>query len=130
MKTTRTSNRDAATFVAQRKPFVSHTKSLRGEVGRPSDSGKLPDRFLTGKFWHAQYVVYSYRTPIAYLHAGVWYVPNVRYSITTSHHHGNVMYGIRMSGLPVYELDPQNYRNTQRVPASTGAPSGYYGMTA
>ena len=36
------------------------------------------------------YVVWSYRTPIAWYTNGKWVKPNVRYSTTTSKHQGKV----------------------------------------
>ena len=35
-------------------------------------------------------VIYSYGTPIAWLDAGAWVVPDVRYSVTTGRHQGQL----------------------------------------
>ena len=35
-------------------------------------------------------VIYSYGTPIAWLDAGAWIVPDVSYSVTTSHHQSHL----------------------------------------
>lgn len=51
--------------------------------------GHLPDRLRKVVMERADsitQVIYSYSTPIAWLDAGEWIVPNVRYSITTGKH--------------------------------------------
>ena len=35
-------------------------------------------------------VIYSYGTPIAWLDAGAWIIPDVRYSVTTARHQGQL----------------------------------------
>lgn len=54
------------------------------------DKGQLPVAYWSELTTAAQaddfYVVRSYITPIAWFANGVWYVPNVRYSVTTSRH--------------------------------------------
>lgn len=49
-----------------------------GEILRTRDEDKL------------EYVVYSYRTPIAWYGRDKWTIPAVRYSVTTSNHQGVV----------------------------------------
>ena len=44
----------------------------------------LRERFRQGAVVR---VIYSYGTPIAWLDAGAWIIPNVRYSATTSNQH-------------------------------------------
>ena len=49
--------------------------------------GRLPlglVRILLERSDSVVQVIYSYSTPIAWLDAGAWIVPNVRYSVTTS----------------------------------------------
>lgn len=73
-------------FVASRRPFRGSNMSGRtGFVGR----GQLPQAYVAA-FEEAMttasdfYVVQSYETPIAWFANGQWWVPNVRYSPTTS----------------------------------------------
>lgn len=47
-------------------------------------------------------VIYSYGTPIAWLDAGAWIIPDVRYSVTTGRHQG---YLWRLSGLVLVPAD-------------------------
>ena len=52
--------------------------------------GYLPERLSEIVNLHRDeitQVIYSYRTPIAWLHRGVWVVPAVSYSMTTSAKH-------------------------------------------
>src|SRR5687768_2943852 len=39
---------------------------------------------------HADYVVYSYDTPIAWLTYGMWHMPDKKYSVSTSKHQGKI----------------------------------------
>jgi len=53
-------------------------------------TGHLPSRLaaiLRARSAHIAQVIYSYSTPIAWLDNGVWIVPNVTYSATTSSKH-------------------------------------------
>lgn len=49
----------------------------------------LRERFRQGAVVQ---VIYSYGTPIAWLDAGAWIIPNVRYSATTSAKHQSQLY--------------------------------------
>ena len=49
----------------------------------------LRERFRQGAVVQ---VIYSYGTPIAWLDAGAWIIPNVRYSATTSTKHQSQLY--------------------------------------
>ena len=49
----------------------------------------LRERFRQGAVVQ---VIYSYSTPIAWLDAGAWIIPNVRYSATTSTKHQSQLY--------------------------------------
>ena len=49
----------------------------------------LDERFRQGA---VPQVIYSYSTPIAWLDAGAWIIPNVRYSATTSSKHQSQLY--------------------------------------
>lgn len=84
--------RTVHTFVADRVAFNCNgtlTGNAAREFGMPY-SGRLPAAFHSefDKAMGAKdaYVVYSYGTPIAWFANSVWYVPNVRYSATTSRH--------------------------------------------
>ena len=53
--------------------------------------GHLPHRLaqiLSERADSIVQVIYSYGTPIAWLDAGAWVVPDVRYSVTTGKHQG------------------------------------------
>lgn len=59
-----------------------------------AESGKLPDHYVES-FSHASYAVYSYETPIAWFNEdGVWIMPDVKYSVTTSKHQGRIFTAI------------------------------------
>lgn len=60
------------------------------KVGAPNTHGWLPSRLsavLCERRRHITQVIYSYRTPIAWLDDGTWVVPDVRYSVMTSTQH-------------------------------------------
>ena len=65
-----------AGFTGYGAPYVGHLPRKLTEI--------LDERFRQGAV--AQ-VIYSYSTPIAWLDAGAWIIPNVRYSATTSSKH-------------------------------------------
>jgi hypothetical protein len=75
--------------IADRTPFVSASMSgkLHSDWHGVSLGSLSPDdrpSDVSGPV----YVVYSYRTPIAWYAAGKWTVPATRYSMTTSNHQG------------------------------------------
>lgn len=62
-------------------------------VNRPYWSGELPyklEKVYFARKHHISTVIYSYSTPIAWYDAEFekWFVPDVRYSVTTSKHQG------------------------------------------
>jgi hypothetical protein len=87
-------NRDAKNCVAQCKPFTNSTKSFSGQLKQYSIVwfGRLPMEWcrelseLSKSATGCVYVVWSYGTPIAWFYGGVWSVPDVKYSVTTSRH--------------------------------------------
>jgi hypothetical protein len=93
MTTTRTSNQKAGDLIADRVGFTGN--NLYGVV-QPFDSvvyqtGQLPIEFeqqlrLDKPF----YIVYSYTTPIAWVSDKGWFIPEVKYSVTTSKHQNYV----------------------------------------
>lgn len=80
--------------LSELRPFVTHG-AFKG-VARPNRErsgityGQLPRQYwddVTG----ADYVVYSYLTPIAWhMPNGQWVMPDVRYSVTTSKHQSKI----------------------------------------
>lgn len=105
----------ASTAIERREPFNTYgAMSARERLsttppgpaympgamdGLPWGAGEMPKRWAN--VWHAQrksggvtYVVMSYETPIAWEHDGVWYRPNVTYSVTTSKHQGKCPLGV------------------------------------
>lgn len=78
----------AGHYIANRLNFTCN-ETLTGGYFK-TGTGQLPEDRKNG-FLRAQdaddfYAVYSYVTPIAWYAHGVWTVPNVRYSQTTSRH--------------------------------------------
>jgi hypothetical protein len=75
--------------LARRESFTT-SGALRG-LERPSTValGRLPREWHTSAL-RADYVVYSYGTPIAWHGPSGWVMPDERYSMTTSHHQGRI----------------------------------------
>lgn len=93
--------RDVPALVAGRRPFEGNSMSARRVKAHPSGydvgyTGLLPTpeepRYQDDLRKHGKlYVVYSYDTPIAWGPLdGDLYVPDVKYSMTTSKHQGIV----------------------------------------
>lgn len=86
----------------QRQRFarlVSESQSFKAAAmsGRPGSAdtlGQLPAEFRALGVGSADYVIYSYETPIAWRIDGDWTVPDVRYSATTSRHQSLVRFFI------------------------------------
>lgn len=80
--------------IPNREEFTTSTGSLRG-TKRYEGLGQLwvyrDDLYHNG----AEYFVYSYATPIAWYRGGVWCVPDVKYSNTTTRHQGQVRMALR-----------------------------------
>lgn len=80
-------------LVGEPQEFNPDSATLRGRKGAPVSFGMLP-RGEHGGIWNAaagaDYVIYSYATPVAWRSAGTWHVPPFRYSVTTSKHVGRV----------------------------------------
>lgn len=99
MQTTRErhSLRTVHDAIARRVDFDCNG-TLRGIVGAHEGMGRLPEhwhsRFMAAVAHDDLYTVYSYATPIAWFANGVWTVPEVRYSQTTSRHKSAVRKGI------------------------------------
>lgn len=89
--------------VDSQTPFRTNTGTVRGykypnagdESGYPP-MGRLPEehqkelKILIDKEM-IRFIIYSFGTPIAWVHySGEWTVPDVRYSVTTTHHQGVV----------------------------------------
>jgi len=69
----------------------------RNERHGAMNLGRLP-RDLDATARDADYVVYSYATPIAWRTQGQWHTPDVKYSVTTSRHQSKIFTAIE--GLP------------------------------
>ena len=92
MTTTRTSNTKAGDYIANRIAFTGN--NLYGVVV-PYDghiqSGQLPQEFRDQlKLDQPDFIVYSYGTPIAWHSNSGWFMPNCKYSVTTSKHQNYV----------------------------------------
>jgi len=93
MTTTRTSNTKAGDYIANRIAFTGN--NLYGVV-QSFDSvvyqtGRLPQDFETQlRLDRPSYIVYSYGTPIAWHSNSGWFMPNCKYSVTTSKHQNYV----------------------------------------
>lgn len=91
------SNSDAARAIARRDDFETHTGNLSGRAhtpGRYVYTGQLP-RGYAETVSAADYIVFSYATPIAWHLPDGWVIPPVSYSVTTSRHQGVAKYGAR-----------------------------------
>jgi hypothetical protein len=92
MTTTRTSNTKAGDLIADRVAFTGN--NLYGVV-TPYDGhiqcGRLPEEFCDQlKLDQPDFVVYSYATPIAWHCDKGWFIPDAKYSTTTSKHQNYV----------------------------------------
>jgi hypothetical protein len=93
MTTTRTSNQKAGDLIASRIAFTGN--NLYGVLGSLDsviyDTGRLPDEYEQQlRLDQPDYIVYSYGTPIAWHSNSGWFMPNCKYSVTTSKHQGYV----------------------------------------
>ena len=93
MTTTRTSNQKAGDLIASRVGFTGN--NLYGFVTSYGSTvyeyGMLP-QYLHDQLKSDQpdYIVYSYGTPIAWHSDKGWFIPNIKYSVTTSKHQNYV----------------------------------------
>lgn len=85
--------------VLRREAFTCRGRSLRG---RPYDCNTGLMSVSNIALYREQknsdgidYTIMSYDTPIAWLTGGKWYMPQDRYSTTTSRHQGMVRYVLR-----------------------------------
>ena len=87
-------NSDAPDYIRERRDFQNTTGSLYARTATD-----VLDGYLTGYLPHEErdrlraaiaerptYIVYSYNTPIGWMEAEGWHIPEVRYSSTTSRH--------------------------------------------
>lgn len=92
---------DAEEMIASREPFrlkgPKNPPTLWATGEAPSYLGHLPPEFSEG-IENAEYVVMSYRTPIAWVTEGEIILPDVGYSLTTGQHQ---MLAMKAFGLPV-----------------------------
>lgn len=110
------SNTRAEGFIADELEFTNSDATLSGRQGGASDFGSLPDRYRVSAR-AARYVVYSYRTPIGWKDDdGMWTVPDVGYSSTTSQHQYIVKAAWGIKSFPG--------RGRETVPSGTGPRSG------
>jgi hypothetical protein len=127
-KPKRVTNIEAVDRIAAREPFRNATESFRGVTETPGGftyyTGYLPPEFKEG-LEQASYAVYSYNTPIAWYADGRWYVPEVKYSITTSMHQSRTRWGIVKSGDEATFLGEPDERKKARRSASTGGSWGH-----
>lgn len=82
-----------ATAIRDREPFTTHGALAAGRL-RHFGSGQLRgddlDRWFDD-YEDLDYVVYSYATPIAWHTTSTgWYRVKAKFSMTTSHHQGNL----------------------------------------
>lgn len=93
MTTTRVANRDAERLIRNLQPFTGSnfhgTTSFEG-YGRMDRS--LGHAFAVES---ADYIVYSYATPIAWHLAGSWVMPHTKFSVTTTRHQSYVRRAIQ-----------------------------------
>jgi hypothetical protein len=87
--------------VDAQEPFRTTAGSVKGYIF-PQNTielppmGRLPEEYqkqlkMQIESGLVKFMIYSYGTPIAWvLYSGTWIVPDVSYSVTTSHHQGIV----------------------------------------
>jgi len=91
-----TNRRTAVAAIAAREDFSNAGKTFSGKNHTNHTAayfGQLPSNFwpaLDAALDAGTYVIYSYRTPIAWTTADGWVMPAVKYSATTSQHQGIV----------------------------------------
>jgi hypothetical protein len=88
----RTSNSKSLDYIANRIAFEG--SNLAGYLWPLCDDftpslGRLSADYLND-LRGAEYVVYSYGTPIAWFKNGDWNIPAIKYSVTTSKHQNYV----------------------------------------
>ncbi len=107
---------DAEEMIAERRPFrlkgQTDPPTLWATTEAPSFLGSLPREF-SETIADAEYVVMSYRTPIAWVIDGEPLAPDVGYSLTTGQHQM-----IARKALGLRQQFPA--RGRQFVPAGTG----------
>lgn len=81
--------------IAAGEPFSNSSGSFRGGPGQLAYPGRLSQVDWERGAAKADYVVWSYSTPIAWRTNGVWVTPAVKYSPTTSQHQGQAFTAIR-----------------------------------
>ena len=80
----RTSNRNAGRYIAAREPFEgSNFRGVSSFEGYGRMNRSLGHALAVE---NADYVVYSYATPIAWHVSGSWVVPLEKFSVTTTRH--------------------------------------------
>lgn len=89
MSLTKTSNKNAVDLIRDRiafsgSNFMAIYSSLAPDCFEPS-YGMLPATSIPDLIG-ADYIVYSYATPIAWYRNGLWHVPAYKYSQSTSRH--------------------------------------------
>ena len=143
----RVSNRNAVPLIAKREPFTNATKREGPHVvgrARPTSfhgesefkgRGHLPEQFLCASLLAADYVVYSYDTPIAWFHDGTWHYASVAYSPTTSEHQHLVRFALRNENVIYHGGDWREvpgagrfWDGSPKINASTGTPAHYFGF--
>jgi hypothetical protein len=93
MTTTRTSNTKAGNLIVDRVAFTGN--NLYGVVTSYNTTvhelGRLPQEFRDQlKLDQPDFIVYSYGTPIAWHCDKGWFIPDTKYSVTTSKHQNYV----------------------------------------
>lgn len=85
--------RDAHEYIAVRADFTAGSMHGHNAV-TAIRTGELPAQYhqaLNDALLRADtFVVMSYETPIAWFSAGLWFMPDVGYSVTTSKHQAQV----------------------------------------
>lgn len=96
--THRISLKQVTDHVANRVEFNANN-TLRGTHSQFVDFGRLPlqyrDQFAHDSQAADFFVVLSYSTPIAWFARGVWFMPDVKYSVTTSKQANYVRRGMK-----------------------------------
>lgn len=85
----RTDFRKLSEYLARQADWHMGSMWATSNIKAYSRYGKLSGAYYES-VTHADYIVWSYETPIAWLTYGIWYMPEKRYSPTTTQHQGKI----------------------------------------
>lgn len=103
---------EAMGAIEDRRPFT--LRGLKGLRGAPDSFGYLPEEYHD-RAAQADYVIYSYGTPIAWVTDGQPHCPDIGYSPTTAQHQYLTAHALGLA------FQPRRNRTTVRIPPNASA---------